>query len=408
MFDINKIRNDFPMLKNHPEMIYFDNGATSFKPQVVIDAIKEYYENYNSNIHRGDYDLSFKTSKIYDDIRKDVANFIGAKDPNSIVYTAGDTASLNIVAYGLSNKLNKGDTILTTKIEHASSVLPWFKVAQFKELNIEFIPLNEDGTFNLNNFEELFKNNKNIKVVALTHVSNILGYINPIKEICEIAHKYNAIVVVDGAQSVPHIKINVEDLDLDFLTFSSHKMLGPEGLGILYGKYELLNALDYYFLGGGSNARFNSHFDLIMKNAPEKFESGTPNIASVFAFKKAIEYLNELDLNKVAERELSLAKYFVSKLKELDNVIIYNPNVETGIVAFNIKDIFSQDAASYFNSKGIAVRTGNHCVKMIDEILGVNDTIRASFAFYNKEEEIDKFIDIIKETTIDKCIGAVI
>ncbi len=404
MFDVAEIRKDFPMITNHPELIYFDNGATSFKPQCVLDALMEYYTTYNANIHRGDYDISFKATSVYDETRKIVRDFLHAEDEKEIVYTAGDTASLNIIAYGYGMKyLKEGDVILTTELEHASNILPWFTVAKATGARIEYIPLKEDGRFDLEAYKECLDKYP-VKLVSLTYVSNVLGYINPVKEICRLAHEKGAIVNLDGAQAVPHIPCDVQDIGCDFLSFSSHKMCGPEGLGILYGKLSLLDSMDPLFQGGGANARFNCCGEVLLKDAPEKFEAGTPNISAVAAFGKTIAYLQHIGMENIESYERDLARYFIEKISVLDNVTLYNPQSDTGIVAFNVKGVFSQDAAGYFNKQHIAVRTGNHCAKMLVDILHTNDTIRASFYFYNTKEEIDRFVEVIKETTLEKCI----
>ena len=408
MFDVNKVRNDFPMFKNNPNLIYFDSAATSFKPQVVIDRVKEYYEKSNTSIHRGDYDLSVSVSKEYDDTREIVRQFINAKDKNSIVFTSGSSSSLNLVSYGWGLKyLKKGDVILTTEVEHASNILPWFKVAEKTGATIEYIPLNSDATFDFDKYAKCF-DNKNIKIVSMTQVSNVMGYVYPIKDIAKFAHEHGAIVNIDGAQSVPHIKIDVTDLDIDFLSFSSHKMCGPAGIGVLYGKYDLLEKCDPYMYGGGANARFDNCGNIILKNTPEKFEAGTPNIEGVLGLNAAINYLQQLGMENIEQYGNELTQYFMDRLSKLDNVEVYNKNSSSGIVTFNVKDIFAQDAASYFNKMGIAVRTGNHCAKILVNVIGVSETIRASMYFYNTKQEIDKFIDVIKETTLSKCVDSVL
>lgn len=408
MFDVEKIRKDFPMIQNNPSIGYFDSSATSFKPQCVIDSIVNYYEHENTNIHRGDYDISFKVSKEYDDTRKVIKKFINADDHREIVYTSGATQSLNLVAYGYAlQNLKKGDVILTTQVEHASNILPWFKVAELTGAEIKYIPMNDDASFNLDNYKNCFVGSS-IKIVSLTFISNVMGYIYPIKEITKIAHEHGAVVNVDGAQAVPHIKVDVKDLDIDFLSFSSHKMCGPAGIGVLYGKYDLLEKMTPVNYGGGSNARFESNGNVILKNAPEKFESGTPNIEGVIGLRAAIEYLNSIGMEKIEEYCKELTEYFINKLSKLNNVEIYNKDSKSGIVTFNVKDVFAQDAASYFNSKGIAVRTGNHCAKILVDIIKTSETIRASMYFYNTKEEIDRFVDIISETTLQKCVESVL
>ena len=408
MYDVNKIRKDFPMITNNQDMIYFDNAATSFKPQCVIDEVSNYYKNMNTNIHRGDYPLSYKVSKLYDDTREIVRSFINAKDTREIVFTSGATASINTIAHCYGSKfIKKDDVILITKVEHASNVLPWFEVSKHSKCKIEYIELNEDATFNINNYKKCFENN-NVKLVAITGVSNVMGYVYPIKEICKIAHEHNAIVSIDGAQAVPHIEIDVQDMDIDFLSFSSHKMCGPNGVGVLYGKYDLLESMDPLMYGGGSNARFEIDQSVILKKTPEKYESGTVNIEGVLAFGKAIKYIESIGIKNIFDHDKQLTEYFISRLQKLDNVTLYNPKSEVGIVSFNINGIFSQDAASYFGKQGICVRSGNHCAKLLHNIIGANDTIRASFYFYNTKQEIDRFIDVIKNTTLEKCVESVL
>ena len=408
MFDVNKIRDSFPMFRNNPELIYFDSSATSLKPQCVIDTVVNYYEKKTANIHRGDYDISFDVSKAYDNTRKTVAGFIGAQDPNCIVFTSGATASLNTVAINFGKKfLTEGDVILTSELEHASNILPWFKAAEESGAKIEYVPLNVDGSFNLSEYVKCFEN-KRIKIVALPYVSNVLGYINPVKQICRIAHENHALVCIDGAQSVPHIPTNVKEDDIDFLAFSSHKMLGPSGVGVLYAKFDLLNQMDPIFYGGGSNARFFKNGDIMLKNSPDKFEAGTPCIEGVLGLQSAIKYLETVGMEKIAEHCEQLSNYFADKLNDLENVTVYNRGSKAGIVTFNLKQIFAQDAASYFNANHISVRTGNHCAKLLPNIINASETIRASFYLYNTFEEIDRFVELIKDTTIEKCVDSVL
>ena len=407
MYDVDKIRDDFLMLKNNSDLIYFDNGATSFKPKCVVDKVVEFYTSKTSNIHRGDYDLSFLVSKEYDETKKTIKEFINAKSINEIVFTSGATASLNTVAYGLSDYFKKDDVILTSLVEHASDILPWFRIAKEKGVLLEYIPLNDDGTFNLAKFEKCFENKK-IKLVSLTYVSNVLGYKYPIKEICAIAHKYGALVNVDGAQAVPHFKVDVSDLDVDFLSFSAHKMLGPSGVGVLYGKYELLENMKPMLLGGGANARFEKDLSVILKEAPDKYEAGTPNIEGVLGLNMAIKYLTSIGMENIEVYEKELVLYMLNKLNKLDNVIIYNNGADSAIVAFNVKGIFAQDVGTYLNKNNIAVRTGNHCAKLLHNVIGATESVRASLYLYNTKEEIDKFIDVLKDISLEKCIGALL
>ena len=400
------VRKDFPIIANNKDLIYFDSGATTFKPKCVIDAVVNFYEFNTCNIHRGDYDMSFEVSRKYDNTRKKVAKFLNAKRSEEIIFTSGATSSLNIAIYGMSSALKKGDTILTTYLEHASNILPLFKIAKEREVNIKYIPLNEDGSFNIDNYVKCF--DSSVKMVVLTYVSNVLGYINPIKEICDIAHEHNALVLVDGAQGVPHLKVDVTDLDLDFISFSAHKMLGPSGIGVLYGKYDLLKQMSPVFYGGGANARFDKDGNVILKEVPEVFEAGTPNIEGVLGLSSAIDYLNSLGMENIEKYDNYLIKYMMDKITKLDNVTVYNKNADVAICSFNVNGIFAQDVGSYLNKNNIAVRTGNQCAKILHNVTGNDQIIRASMYLYNTTEEIDRFVDVIKDCTIEKCIGAII
>ncbi|MEE0965443.1 MAG: SufS family cysteine desulfurase [Bacilli bacterium] len=397
MFNVEEIRKDFPMLEktmhNHP-LVYLDNGATTLKPQIVIDKIVEYLTSYSGNAHRGDYDLSHKVDEEYESSREVVAEFINAQS-REVVFTSGSTDSLNMIAFGFGRVcLNEGDEVLLTVAEHASNTLPWFEVAKEKGAIVNYIDLDEKGTVTLESVKKAIT--ENTKIIALAQVTNVLGFEVPIKDICEYAHQKGIYVVVDGAQSVPHNKIDVKDLDCDFLAFSAHKMCGPTGVGVMYGKYELLKAMKPTRLGGGSNTRYNSCGVVSLKNPPYKFEAGTPHIEGVIGLKAAILYLQKLGMDNIHNYEVELRKYCISKMKELDNVEIYNEE-STGAIAFNIKGVFSQDGASLFNTYGIAVRAGQHCAKILDEFLGVSQTLRVSFYFYNTKEEIDKFIEVCKK-----------
>jgi cysteine desulfurase / selenocysteine lyase len=406
MFDVNKIRLDYPMLNGQTmqgkPLIYFDNAATTFKPQTVIDAVVKYYTEQTANVHRGDYDLSYQVSEGYESARETVARFINAQ-PREIVFTSGASAALNLVAYGWGQKyLKPGDVILSTEAEHASNILPWFKAAEVTNAIFEYIPLAENGELTLENFKAAMHNK--VKVVTLANITNVLGYVAPIKEMAKIAHEYGAIIVVDGAQGVPHIATDVEDWDVDFLAFSAHKLCGPTGVGALYGKYELLQKTDPFMLGGGSNARFDICGNILLKNPPYKFEAGTPAIEAVLGFKAAIDYISAIGMENIMEYEHELRKYLMSQIRDMDHITIYNPDAATGIITFNVKDIFAQDAASYINSQGIAVRAGNHCAKILMDMLQTSETIRASLYFYNTKEEIDHFVNVIREITLEKCV----
>ncbi len=406
MFDVGKIRKDFPMLMNHEDTknpsIYFDNAATTYKPQAVIDAVMSYYTKKSVNIHRGDYDLSYQVSSEYESARATIAKFINA-EARELVFTSGASASLNLVAYGWGRKyLKPGDVVLSTEAEHASNILPWFKTVEETQAILEFIPLTKDGKLTVENFKKVM--NEKVKVVTIASVTNVLGYIVPIKEIVDISHEYGAIVVVDGAQSVPHIATDVKALDIDFLAFSAHKMVGPTGVGALYGKFELLQQTDPFILGGGSNARFDICGNILLKNPPYKFEAGTPAIEAVLGFEAAVKYLDQIGMDHIHKYEQDLKNYLVEQLKTMEHIELYNPDTDTGIITFNAKGIFAQDAASYINANHVFVRAGNHCAKILMELLQTSETIRASLYFYNTKEEVDHFIEVVRGITLEKCI----
>lgn len=389
-------------MQSHP-LVYLDNAATTFKPQCVIDAVVRYYTDQTANVHRGDYEISYQVSEAYEKTREDVARFIHAQ-PKEIVFTAGASASLNLVAYGYGRKyLKAGDVILSTEAEHASNILPWFKVAEETGAKIEYIPLTEDGQLTLDNFRQAM--HENVKIVAVADITNVLGYVAPIEEMTRIAHESGAIVVCDGAQSVPHTPTDVQAWGVDFLAFSAHKMCGPTGIGVLYGKYELLQKTDPFMLGGGSNARFDMCGNILLKDAPYKFEAGTPNIEGVLGLQQAVRYLESIGMEQIQAYEHELKAYAIEKLKKLDNLILYNPTSPTGIIAFNVKDVFAQDAAGYLNSQGIAVRSGNHCAKILLNVLKTSETIRASLYFYNTKEDVDRFVQACSEITLENCVG---
>ncbi len=390
-------KKDFPMMNK--DIIYFDNGATTLKPNTVIDEISNYYRNYSANAHRGDYDISRIVDEKYENTRNKVAEFINADSASEIVFTSGATESLNLAIKGfLTNYLKAGDEILTTKAEHASIILPLFDVSKRTGARINYIDLNDDLTVTIENVKKAIT--KNTKVIALAHVTNVIGDIRPIKEITSLAHKLGILVIVDGAQSVPHEKIDVKDLDVDFLAFSAHKMLGPTGVGVLYGKYKYLDKVKPLNVGGGMNASFDSLMNVEYKELPHRLEAGTPNISGVIAFSKAIDYINELGIDNIHKYEVDLKKYMVDKMTKLNNITIYNKDIPNGIVTFNVNDVFSQDVAAYLNKKNVCIRVGSHCAKILSEVLGVKNTCRASLYFYNTKEEVDKFIELLANDNI--------
>lgn len=406
MYDVNKIREDFPMLQNHKmqehPLIYLDNAATTFKPQSVIDAVTHYYTDISVNAHRGDYELSFQVDQEYEEARDVIANFIHA-DRNEIVFTSGASESLNLVAYGFGRKyLQPGDIVLSSEAEHASNILPWMKTCDETGAELMYIPLDDDGRLTCENFRMCMS--EQVKVVAIAQVTNVLGYEVPVREICEIAHEFGAVVVVDGAQSIPHMPVDVYDMDCDFFAFSAHKMCGPTGIGVLYGKYELLDVMEPFLLGGGSNARFDMCGNILMKNPPYKFESGTPAIEAVLGMKAAIQYLESIGMDVIHAYEKDLHDYVINRLITMDNIIIYNPYNDSGIITFNVKGVFAQDGATFFNANGIAVRSGQHCAKLLMDKLETSATIRASLYFYNTKEEADMFLDVCSRADLESCL----
>lgn len=395
------MREDFPMLKK--DIIYFDNGATTLKPNILVDSLKDYYENYSANAHRGDYDISLKVDEMYENSRKIIKEFINAKKESEIIFTSGATDALNKIIFGyFKNILKENDEILLTKAEHASNILPWFELKDELNLNINYIPLNEDYEITLENVKKTIT--KNTKVISIAHISNVVGDIRPIKEIIEYAHQNNILVIIDGAQSVPHIKVDVQDLDIDFLAFSAHKMCGPTGVGVLYGKEKLLNNTKPLIYGGGMNASFDYNGIRMYKELPYLLEAGTPNIADVIAFGKVIEYLNNIGIEKIEKIEQELKKYAIEQLEKNENLIIYNKKSKSGIITLNYKDIFAQDLAIYLNKYNICVRAGNHCAKILKEEIKVKNTCRISLYFYNTKEEIDKLVSVLNNKNIKQEI----
>ena len=402
MLDVDKIRKDFPMIENNPDLVYLDSAATSLKPQCVIDAVVDFYAKHTSNVHRGDYRVAEINDKLYDGTRNLVAELIHC-DKDEVVYTHNVSHSLNQIAIGLKPMLKKGDTVLITYAEHASNVLPWFALQKEIGINIEYIETDNEANITIDTFKKAM--HEGVKVVSVAEVTNVLGSIQPVKEMCEIAHSYGAYMIVDGAQSVPHMKVDVKDLDVDFLGFSAHKMCGPSGVGILYGKKKLLDAMEPVFYGGDMNARFNKDGEMLLKDTPVKFEAGTPNIEGVIGTGAAIQYLLSIGLDNIHEYEKELRAYAIDKLSQLDNIEIINPDNLYGPIDFNAKGVFAQDAAGFLASKNIAVRSGNHCAKILHNIIHTDQSIRASLYFYNTKEEIDRFVEACKEITLENCVG---
>ena len=394
MYDINKVRAHFPVLNNNPKLSYLDSGASSLKPQEVIDICNDYNTRLGVNVHRGVYELSYEATDMYESAREKIAKFINA-DFEEIVFTRGSSASLNLVAmsYGMSN-INKGDEIITSELEHHSSHMPWFNVAKVKGATIKYVPLNEEGRITVENFMSVLTDKT--KVVALTYVSNVMGYITPIKEIIRICHERGIIVSVDGAQAVPHMKIDVKELDCDFLSFSGHKMCGPTGIGVLYGKKKLLDKMDPIEFGGDMADEVYKDSQTY-KATPYKFETGTPIIEGAIGLGRAVELLDEIGLDEIAAYEAGLAAKARKLLMELNGVEVYNPTCETGVVAFNIKGVHPHDAATIYDKNGVCIRAGHHCAQLITRWLGQISTTRATFYLYNTEDDVNNLVLSVKE-----------
>lgn len=390
-------RDDFQMLKS--DIIYLDNGATTLKPTILSEVTSDYYNKYSANAHRGDYDISLKVDTMYEKTRFLVKEFINARSIKEIVFTSGATDSLNKVIFGyFKYHLSKDDEVLVTKSEHASNILPWFELEEEINIKVKYIDLTSDLKVSLDNIKNAVT--KNTKVISIAHITNVVGDIRPIKEIVEYAHKNNILVLVDGAQSVAHIPYDVQELDIDFLCFSAHKMCGPTGVGVLYGKEELLDKLKPIVVGGGMNSTFLSNKNRTYNELPHRLEAGTPNIAGVIGFGSIIEYLNKIGMNNIHNYEVELRRYAIQKLRDVPNIIIYNDNSESGIITFNVGDIFSQDLAIYLNKHNICVRAGNHCAKILKDEIGVKNTCRASLYFYNTKDDIDKLVGALSNPNI--------
>ncbi len=390
MIDIEKVRADFPILKekvNGKPLVYLDNAATSQKPQIVIDSIVNYYTTINSNIHRGVHTLSQKATNAYEDSRLKLQQHFNAKKSCEIILTAGTTHSINIVATGFTSLLNEGDELIVSAMEHHSNIVPWQMLCESTGAILKVIPMNYEGELLMTEYDKLLSNKT--KIVFVNHVSNALGTINPIKEIIDKAHQVGAAVLIDGAQSCPHIKPDVQELDADFYVASAHKLCGPTGVGILYGKEEWLNKLPPY-QGGGEMIKQVTFEKTTYAELPHKFEAGTPNIAGVIAFGTAIDYMNNIGFSNIETYENELLHYATEKLLQIEGLKIYGTAAKkTAVISFNINDIHPYDIGSIIDKLGIAVRTGHHCAQPIMDFYKIPGTIRASFAFYNTFEEID-------------------
>ena len=389
-FDVKNIRKDFPILKkqiNGKQLIYFDNAATSQTPTCVINSISNYYNNYNSNIHRGVHSLSEEATEAYEKARKKIQIHFNAKHKEEIIFTSGTTHSINIVSNGFLNLIGEDDEIIVSGLEHHSNIVPWQMMCKKTNSKLKVIPLDKNGELDLKEFKNLVS--KKTKLVFLNHVSNALGIINPIEEIIQISHSYNALVLIDGAQSAAHFKIDLQKLNVDFFTASAHKLCGPTGVGFLYGKKELLEEIEP-FMGGGEMISDVTFEKTTYAEIPHKFEAGTPNISGVIAFGVALDYMNNLGFENIRQYEDKLLKYATEKLKEIDGLIIYGDvKNKTSVISFNISGIHSYDIGSILDKYGVAVRTGQHCAQPIMDHFDIPGTVRVSLSFINTFEEID-------------------
>ncbi|MBI2107335.1 cysteine desulfurase [Candidatus Woesearchaeota archaeon] len=394
--DIEKIRNDFPILSqkvNGKNLIYLDNSATSQKPQKVIDAITEYYKSYNSNVHRAIHSLGEKATLKFEEAHEKVAKFINA-EKEEIIFTRNTTESLNLLAYSLGKNITSKDNVVITEMEHHSNIIPWQQLCKRTGAELRYIKIDKEGKLDLKNTPI----DNNTKIVSIAHVSNVLGTINPVKEIANIAHKNKALFIVDGAQSVPHIKVDVKDIEVDFLAFSGHKMLGPTGIGVLYGKKEYLKKMNPVFFGGGMISNVTKE-DAQWADIPNKFEAGTPNIEGAIALASAIEYLENLGMDSINSYVKDLTTYAMKKLLELNNITIYGPENgdRTALISFNLIGIHPHDVAQLLDKEGIAVRAGHMCAKPLMQVMDTQSVCRASFYFYNTKQEVDFLADSLKK-----------
>ncbi|MDC3412344.1 cysteine desulfurase [Aquibacillus sp. 3ASR75-11] len=396
--DVKAIREQFPILDqevNGNPLVYLDSSATSHKPLAVIEAIDTYYKKDNSNVHRGVHTLGTRATDKYEGARDKVKDFINASSREEVIFTRGTTTSINTVAYSYARaNLGEGDEIVITPMEHHSNIIPWQQVAKATGATLKYIPLQPDGTVTLEDVKTTVTNNT--KIVAMVHVSNVLGTVNPVKDVAEIAHDHGAVMLVDGAQSAPHMKIDVQDLNCDFFAFSAHKMCGPTGIGVLYGKKELLKNMEPVEFGG-EMIDFVNLYDSTWKDLPWKFEGGTPIIAGAIGLGAAIDFLNQVGFDTIASHEHELASYAMEKLSLIDGLTIYGPTERSSLVTFNLDQVHPHDTATVLDSMGIAIRAGHHCAQPLMKWLEVTATARASFYLYNTNEDIDRLVDGLRK-----------
>ena len=389
-------RDDFTIFKNN-NVVYFDNGATTLKPDVVRNVIDDYYNKYTSNIHRGDYSNSLKVSELYEECREKVKKFINANYSSEIVFTTGTTGSLNDIVFGyFKYKLKSGDEVVISEAEHASNILPWFVLEKELGIVVKYVSLDQKNEVTIDNLKKVITDKT--KVVSLAHITNVIGDVRDIKSISKLCHENNILFVVDAAQSIGHTKIDVQDMDIDFMAFSGHKMYGPTGIGVLYGKFSLLQELVPRNYGGDMNAIFTRDGYMELKDLPSRLEAGTPNIEGVLGLSACIDYISCIGIDKINKYEHELRDYLVNKLKDLDYIKLYNSDNYSTTVAFNISGVFSQDTAIYLDKYNICVRAGNHCAKILKDVFNVANTCRISLSFYNTKDEIDLLINVLKNS----------
>lgn len=381
-------KKKFPIFEKS-DLIYLDNAATTHKPSIVLDTVNKLYKEANANVHRAIYDLGNRSTMLYEDSRKKVSDFINAYSEKEIIFTSGTTESLNLLAYSLSKTLKKDDEILISEMEHHSNIVPWQIIAKNTGAKLNYIPVNETGELDLTNHQDYF--NSKTKIVSITHMSNVLGTINPLKFLAKMTHKVGALFIVDGAQGVPHMNVDIKDINCDFYVFSGHKMVAPTGIGVLWGKYNLLNNMEP-FMGGGEMIDKVTLKESTWNEVPYKFEAGTPNFAQAVGLGAAIDYLSEIDIKSIAKHESELTQYALNKLKKVNNIKIHGSSKNRGgVISFNIMKLHSHDLAQFLNEENIAIRVGHHCAQPLLENLGETSTARISFYLYNDESDIEKF-----------------
>jgi cysteine desulfurase/selenocysteine lyase len=385
-------KKNFPIFENS-DLIYLDNAATTQKPSIVLETVNKLYIEANANVHRAIYDLGNKSTKLYEDARKKVSVFINAYSEKEIIFTSGATESLNLLAYSLSKKLQKDDEILISEMEHHSNIVPWQLIAKTSGAILKYIPVTDTGELNLENHQKYF--NKKTKIVSITHMSNVLGTINPLKLIAKMSHEVGALFIVDGAQGVPHMNVDLQKIDCDFYVFSGHKMLAPTGIGVLWGKHKLLNDMEP-FMGGGEMIDKVTMNESTWNEVPYKFEAGTPNFAQAVGLGAAIDYINEININSITQHEKELTTYALHKLNKVKNIKIHGSSSNRGgVISFNIKGVHSYDLAQFLNEENIAIRVGHHCAQPLLDSLGESSTARISFYLYNTESDVQKFCEAL-------------